>query len=350
MRLDVNVYATALAALAVACGSKHAPKVSGSAGSAGSALSAGSADSDTGSGSAGSNAGSAAPATAGMSVRQALVAAAQGKPLLFALDDKGQLIARSLDGSVKQSLAPGPYGDALLDDQQELIWLRGDTSLDVVDLRAPAPAHAKQLVTISPAKAMEKLGDTFTEPPKWTMADFVVIKLETECSVATGLELKWANGGAGTLDGAEGIKVVAKDWFAAEEHRGPRADLPKHPTDIPGHVHVPDRSKCIGEYGDECGTSVAFGAAGRQLVVVAADADRCPSKRCAVLDPKTKKLAPVPGADTADDAETCGPYRFDPSGTSYLVDDMACSPEGTCTSVGLEAIGWLDGTHVVQMR
>lgn len=305
----------------------------------------------TGPGSAGSASVATTPPPSVTSVRQALVAAAKGKPLLFALDDNGHLVARSLDGSVKQTLAPGPYGDALLDDERELIWLRGDTSLDVVDLRAPAPAHAKQLVSISPPKAMEKLGDTLTEPPHWTMADLVVIMLDTECSRGAGLELKWANGGAGTLDGAEGIKVVAKDWFAAEEHRAPRADLPKHPTDPLGHVRVSDRSKCKGEYGDdECGMSVAFGSPGRQLVVVAADADRCPAMRCAVMDPKTKKLAPVPGADTAEDAETCGPYRFDPSGTSYLVDDMACSQDGSCTSVGLEAIGWLDGTHVVQFR
>jgi len=334
---------------ATACGRKQATVVS--AGSSGSAEAVGSAGPPTAGSSAAapSGSGSGAASASGVSVRQALVAAARGKQLLFALDDDGHLIARSLDGSVKQVLAPGPYGNALLDDQRELIWLRGDTTFDVVDLRAPAPAHATQLVTINPPKAMEKLGDTISEPPHWTMADFVFINLNTDCSRGAGLELKWANGGEGALDGAEGIKVVAKDWFAAEEHRAPRTDLPKPPSDASGHVRVSDRSKCKGEYGEQCGTSIAFGATGRQLVVVAADADKCPAMRCALFDPKTKKLSPVPGADTADDAETCGPYLFDPSGMSYLVDDNACGPDGACASVGLQAIGWLDGMRSVKL-
>jgi hypothetical protein len=319
----------------------------GSAG--GGAAGAGSAG--AGSAAAGSAGGAAGPAT-GKPLRAALLDEAGGKPLLLALDASGQLVARSADGTFNRVLAPGPYGDAAPDDERELVWLRGDIKLDVVDLRAPGPAAAKNLATSAP-KAIEKLGEHITEPPTWTMATFVNIMLDTPCMNGAGLRLDWARDGAGTTTGGESVRVVAKDWFAAQEKRAKRT-VPAG-FSVPGKRHkVPRRvGTCHADAKDElgksaCGTSMPFGATGLELVVVGASADRCPSKQCQLYDAKTKKFSPVPGVDAADkEARTCGPVQFDSTGRSYLVEDKVCGPDLTCSSVGRLAIGWLEASRTL---
>jgi hypothetical protein len=93
---------------------------------------------------------------------------------------------------------------------------------------------------------------------------------------------------------------------------------------------------------------VAFGATGRELVVVGASAERCPAKHCQLYDPGTRKFSPVPGFDPDDKtAPTCGPFQFDTAGTSYLVGDELCGRDLTCSSLGRLAIGWLDANRDV---
>jgi hypothetical protein len=109
-----------------------------------------------------------APTPGGKPLREALAETAAGKPVLLALDAKGQVVARSVDGSSTSILLPGPYGDALNDAARDLVWLRRETGIDILDLRLPGPAVAKQLAT-APDKVLEKLGDHFGEPPHWDM-------------------------------------------------------------------------------------------------------------------------------------------------------------------------------------
>ena len=96
-----------------------------------------------------------------------LAEAAGGATVLFALDDKGALLARTPDGAFTRVVVPGPYDDATRDDERELIWLRGATTIDVVDLRLPG-APATTLIT-APANAIAKLGTHMTKPPTWSM-------------------------------------------------------------------------------------------------------------------------------------------------------------------------------------
>src|SRR5690349_12720417 len=114
----------------------------------------------------------AAPASTpgGKPIRASLVEAAGGKPVLLALDDKGALVARTVDGAVSRVLLPGPYGDAAPDADRDLVWLRDDHKLDVLDLRGAALAPVT--VVTFPDKAMQQLGEHVTEPPRWTMDGF----------------------------------------------------------------------------------------------------------------------------------------------------------------------------------
>lgn len=323
--------------------------------------SAGAASAGTGSAGAGSASGAAAGAGSasagspgtGKPLRAAMLDEAAGKPLLLALDTMGQLVARSVDGTFNRVLAPGPYGDALSDDERELVWLRGDTRLDVLDLRAPGPAAARNLATSAP-KAIEKLGEHITEPPTWTMATFVNIMLETGCMSGAGLRLDWSRGGVGTTTGGETVHVVDKDWFAAQEKRARRAVPAGFSVAAPRRHKVPRNvGTCHNDAKDElgksaCGSSMPLGTTGLELVVVGADSEHCPAKHCQLYDPGKKKYAPVPGIDPEDkEARTCGPLLFDPAGTSYLVDDKVCGPELTCSSVGRLAVGWLDASRTL---
>jgi hypothetical protein len=293
----------------------------------------------------------AAPAPSGKPLREALADAAARKPLVLALDAKGQLVARSVDGSSTSVVLSGPYGDALHDGALDLVWLRRDTGLDVLDLRLPGPAVAKQLAT-APDKALEKLGEHFREPPHWDMTTGVVVYLGDTCHQATGMTLDWTKGGVGTT-GAEDVKIVAKDWFAAQEHRTRREVPPAFTRKLAKRHKVPkDLGTCHADAKEElgkteCGRGLYFGATNYELVVVSANPEKCPAKQCRLHDEATKKYTAVPGI-AADDAEaaSCGPFLFDGTGTMYLVDDQVCADQ-KCTSVGRQAIGWLDGSRVL---
>jgi len=159
----------AIVATMVACKQSAAPAAAGPSGSGSTAIPVPTPDAPT------------APTPSGKPLSDAISEAAAGKPVLFALDAKGELVARTTDGSYTSVLLPGPYGDALHDSALELIWLRRDAGLDVLDLRMPGPALAKTVAT-APDKVLEALGEHFSEAPHWDMTSGVVVNLETSCS------------------------------------------------------------------------------------------------------------------------------------------------------------------------
>jgi hypothetical protein len=296
-----------------------------------------------------------APAPAGKPIRASLIEAAGGKPVLLALDGTGQLVARTVDGGVSRVLLPGPYGDAAPDAERDLVWLRDDHKLDVLDLRGPALAPVT--VVTFPDKAMQQIGEHITEPPRWTMDGFVSIMLGSPCGKGAGLRLDWSHNGESTQEFAKGFRAVAKDWFAAQEHR---AKQPLGPDPFGARAAKHKVPKKVGtcatdakeEFGkDRCGTAAPFGATGVDLVVVGASSEHCPASHCQLYDPKAKKFTPVPGLDASDDAApSCGPFRFDSAGTSFLIADQACGADLTCRSAGKLAIGWLEGNRVVDKQ
>jgi hypothetical protein len=200
---------------------------------------------------------------------------------------------------------------------------------------------------------LEKLGEHFSEPPHWDMTSSVVVNLGATCRGGAGLVLDWAKGGVGATTGGEEVKIVAKDWFAAQDHRAAREVPPrftrklakprKVPKDV-GTCHT-DAKEELGKA--ECGRGMYFGATNYELITVTAGSERCPAKQCRLYDGATKKYLAVPGIAPDDiEAPTCGPFLFDGTGTSYLVDDQVCAGQA-CASVGKLAIGWLDGSRAL---
>jgi hypothetical protein len=363
----------AIVASIMGCKQAAAPSAGGSAGSgSGATGSAATGSAATGSAATGSaeTRSAATSAPSGQSLRDALSEAAAGKPLLLALDAGGQLTARTIDDSYTTAVLQGPYDDALHDSALDLVWLRREAAIDVLDLRLPGPAAAKTLVT-APDKAFKNLGVHFSKSPHWDMTSSVVIELEKPCSPATSIVLEWSNGGVGAAPFGEGMKVVARDWFAVEEHRirrdGPRPftegrnelamatggtgrSAVRRPTllEVPkgiGSCHVDTKTR-LGQ--DECGEGQYFGETEYdELVVVSANAKKCPAKQCRLYHLTSKKYSVVPGVAPDDrEGRSCGPFLFDPDGTSYLIHDKVCTGQ-SCSSVGRLAIGWLDGARVL---
>jgi hypothetical protein len=121
------------------------------------------------------------------------------------------------------------------------------------------------------------------------------------------MTLDWTKGGVGTT-GAEEVKIIAKDWFAAQEHRTPREVPPRFTRKLTKRRKVPkDLGTCHADAKEElgkaeCGRGLFFGATNYELVVVTANSEKCPAKQCRLYDDATKKYTAVPGI-SADDAE-----------------------------------------------
>src|SRR5262245_32577885 len=121
---------TAVIAIALAvgaCKQGDAPAASGSA-AAKPAAGSGSGSAATAAGAGSGSAATGAPAAppSGKPLRETIAAGAKGKPVLLAIDAKGQLIARTVDDSSTAVLLAGPYTDALHDDALDLVWLRSE--------------------------------------------------------------------------------------------------------------------------------------------------------------------------------------------------------------------------------
>lgn len=325
-----------------------------SAGSGGGSAAGSAAPAAAKAGSAGSAAVASAPAAPaaapGKPLRQQLVEAAKGYPVLLAIDDQGRLVARMIDNSFSQVIAPGPYGDAAIDASLDLVWLRKDDRLEVLDLRTADPP---QLAISFPAKALEQLGQHLAQPPKWTMDTGVTFQVGSGCSGGAGIKLDWAAGG-GSPD-HPGFRADHA-WFAAHDKREQNPALDpyaksnqyKIPRDV-GTCAADVKKNEIAK--SECGIAYPFGALGPELVVVTAnpDAPSCQQEqRCQLYDPATKKYAPVPGFDEDDlDAPTCGPFLFSPDERAYLMKNKVCDVK--CVAVGKLAIGWIKGNRVLSL-
>src|SRR5262249_48394650 len=141
--------------------------------------------------------------------------------------------------------------------------------------------------------------------------------------------------------------------FVAQEKRSKRDLRPGFSLPSPTHRKVPrDIGTCHldarREFGKNlCGRAVRFGNIDLELVVVSANEDKCPSVQCQLYDAEAKKFSPVPGVPGADvgDVFTCGPFLFEDTGKSYLFRDNVCGADAPCTSVGRQAIDWLDGSY-----
>jgi hypothetical protein len=278
-----------------------------------------------------------------------LRAAAAGSPVLLYLVNETGVWARSADGKLSRSIARGPVQEAIYDPKLDLLWVRRSGKVEVMDLRQPKPKAIPIVTEISDLGEINvpSVGKQTLTTPK-------------VCVVPGSVDI---TGGSSPSVGVRGFdegepptpKLVGKAWLTKEANREPRAiklekaSLPAFGTEavvkLPGKV-----AKCA-EDPKECGTAVAFGASGWQLVFAGEDeGEDCKHYRCLLRDPATGKMGkpPLP-AKWSDDAKPnlvgeCGLYRFDPSGKWYAIDTKLCAVGGTCQTIKeMIPLGWLDG-------
>jgi hypothetical protein len=297
-------------------------------------------------------------ATKGASVRDELLAEAAGKPVALHLDDAGRLASTAADGAITHVLAPGPFVDAIHDDPRDLIWVRTDRGLAVVDLRART-AEPLLIVAFVDAKN-EHLHGEMDRAPDWSptsafSASFSYCGEGDTISGGGGLGLSWEPGGWNGGDGAaaQGVRLDGAEWLRANVKREQRRASDKvYPFgESRKKVKIPASAGDCGEHaGDEeygeCGANVPFGRTGAYLVATHVDQSQCPAAQCRLWTPSQKKWSPVLGLDPdAEGARTCGPFFFDVSGAVVLHrEGRLCTADGACRTIGRRALGWLGGS------
>jgi hypothetical protein len=271
-----------------------------------------------------------------------LKSAAGGEPV-FLLRDGVRVLARTVSRGLDREL--GSSGSApIFDDRVQLIWLRSEDRLEVLDLRAPKPA-AKLVVKGVPQAAhlsiRWKLGDQERglEQPGVCDPDQEMILMVEDRPHIEGLDESTRQP---TLVGAPWLKQARarapvegarRLWFL------PDAAKMKLPA---GVGHCDDKS--------DCGRWLPFGKHGQRLVLIE-DRDvggHCPKRACLLYDPATKLYATPPGAARWGPAKQttggeCFPYYFDASGEWVASSGEVCQSGRACVKIGGDVFGVLDG-------
>lgn len=249
--------------------------------------------------------------------------------------DQGALAIRGVDGR-ERSLFSGPVSDAYYDDRLELVWIVSDDRLSVLDLRSPSLAT----VPIANQLSISRL--------EIARDDDHGVLLEDNCDVPF-LTLEWTEKPRfdGFIDDEEPVfDPEGLRWLAAERTRPfrPQPAPERHKFAEPVLPLPAARLDC--EDPKACARRVNFGAFGLDLVIVQ---DRlggdCWVKGCVLYDPVAEQFATPPrpenfGPLTETALGPCGVYRFNPSGTAFLLDDLLCVKDRGCEKVGREVLGW----------
>jgi hypothetical protein len=277
--------------------------------------------------------------------------AAGAQPVFFLLAD-GAVEARSVEGALRRTIVSAPVQEGLYDAALDLLWVRREGRLEVVDLRKANPV---------PVPIVADMGDE---------GEFVIetrdkrtLRIPGVCVVRGSVEVKWVDHPSVHVRGFdEGEppkpRLVGANWLKQELKRD-RRDVKLERATLPAFgatpvVKLPKKlAKCASPA--ECGTAIPFGGSGWQLVYAGEDqGEDCQHYRCLLRDPATGKFGkpPVPATwlpnVNSSVIGSCGPYRFDLSGKWYSSENQLCAAGGTCRALGAALmLGWLDGEQDV---
>ena len=277
----------------------------------------------------------------------------------FLVGTQGESVSlRSLGGQTR-TLVPG-LSSWLYDPSHGLLWFLDEDRLGVADLRGQA---APMLL----AKGVPEVGSLWVEWPSSSAAQFV--RVETGCEEdSNALELKLGAKPSLRMVESNRRRSLSKDglrWLQEQQKRV-ESTPPRVESFDPGarRVALPKGwSGC--EDAERCGLSAAFGASALRLVLVRDDlgAD-CFHLGCLLYDPAADRFSspPVlvdeggmpslatqpPRWTSAAEATpgSCGPYRFDESGTALLAHRYLCKLDAAsstirCDDLAADGIGWL---------
>jgi hypothetical protein len=261
---------------------------------------------------------------------------AEGEFLL--LSDAGELTVRAKAGTAK-TLARD-VKEASYDAELELLWLETSTELRVYDLRS---SPSESVLIASGLDGATRLqvdhGESNLVPDDGCDLPYVELDWSSEPTIV------------GMVEDIPDLQLTGADWLRAELHR-PAREVPKSRMSTfdlratEARVKIPaKRSSC--EDASTCGAAVPFANWDIALVLVS---DRmggdCWSRTCVLHDAKTQRFASPAALPlrwdslAAVEAGSCGPFRFDASGDSFLTERSLCSASG-CEKLEGRALGWL---------
>lgn len=277
---------------------------------------------------------------------------AKASPILFVVGERG-VVARSVDGRVDRPIVSGEIEQAILDAELELLWVVRTDRLEILDLREPAPNPVLIVSNMNPdAELMIERKALGLSPTMPTNTCDINSAVRIQLGPKPSLEV------IGDRNKNAPPTLVGAAWIASQSRRQPRTSTRIERTTFPSARATLPLPTSVAKCGDEptlCGQSVPFGATGYHLVFAGEDegAD-CRHYRCLILDPSSKKTGkpPVPKSwsktITQKSVGLCGPYRFAPSGKTFLTKNQQCT-KTKCIELGGTAIGWLDGELVVDI-
>jgi hypothetical protein len=288
------------------------------------------------------------------SLSQQLRDAAGGQPVLLVNRQSVGVVARSPDGSFHQVLVPGQEAISY-DPALELVWLLGDGSLSVLDLRLPQPVpvpilengpHGGRIFVVRAGQRPEP-GIYL----RWTRQPRVAFQKYTRASLGptesrTPAEIAEMN--AHTAGQARAVQIVGREWLVKNFDRPVRKTSQRQQRfdrKVPG---VPR---------DVCGKRTCGRAArqGKSNILWVVTGDRANHDvawvACDLFDPGSRQWAsPLESGSRTwsketignDSESTCEPV-FDASESAYLLSYHVCGAGSGCAELGQDrALGWLD--------
>jgi hypothetical protein len=228
----------------------------------------------------------------------------------------------------------------LYDPALELLWIRNDAQLSVIDLRKSS-AVPELVARDVPSVNRLQVNRADSSVEREDGCDLPSLSLEWEATPHI----------EGELVDATSARIVNGAWLSAELHRrstpaGVRRTFSDSRAPVPQEL-----MDC--QDPEQCGATVPFGALGWQLVLVQEQmGGDCYQRACLLFDPASglfaSTLKPHEWRSARDTPRgPCGPFRFDESQTKYLVEDRLCLPGRGCQKLGGTALGWLTSGDTV---
>ncbi len=282
----------------------------------------------------------------------------------FLVGTQGEAVSlRSLDGR-SRIVVPG-LSSWQYDPTHGLLWFLDEDRLGVADLRVEG----------SPKPLAKKVPEGLEIWVDWPTSKSRYVRPETGCEeTSNAVEIKLGKKPSLRLVETGARRALSEEGRRWLEGQAKRVESPPSLTEAfdtdAGRVALPKGwSGC--DDSERCGRSASFGASPLRLVLArdTQGAD-CFQRRCLLFDPATKQFASPPvlvdaqgtpslpagpprwASATEAIPGSCGPYRFDGQGTTFVVLQYLCKLDASktgaaCEELPGEGIGWLRPGAVV---
>jgi hypothetical protein len=265
----------------------------------------------------------------------------------------GTILGRTPSGRIARELVTSDADLPLLDGKLELLWLREDRKLYVVDLREKKPSR----ILIGrglPEPAAFWISGTVRDEP-------IDVSRPPACAMDLGIVLNWVKKPTLRIfreykpDGEETkedwkLRLVGQDWLTSNLNR----EGGSHPRFLDlwkdGEKSTADLPPAVANKGDAPGDRskmIAFGQKGWNLVIAGGHREGdCYRYNCLIFDPARKWFAspldPLKwGKPESVAPARCGIFYFNASGSHYLGQGKVCGLVGGCVDIAGEGLGWL---------